>query len=183
MTRPAATLITIATVALCAGCGGGSSKKGATTHAPQVGPYPIVAKEGEFQTLIPRGYVNHPAVTQYWADGPTEGRVQTSILVVRQAVGRQVSISTYAREVARAFRPITRRLSRLQPEQVGGEPAFALDYFVTGTGTQKGVVTHNRQLLVKHGAWVFFIRIITSPTQYAESLGALDEVLGHWRWL
>jgi hypothetical protein len=175
-------LIAIGTVVLCAGCGGGSTKTGAGTTTVQVGPSPIVAKEGEFQTVIPRGYANHPSVAQYWAEGPEGDGLRVSVIVVRQGVSKKVDISSYAHGLLRAFRPISRGISHLQPLRVDGEPAFALDYLVTGTGTQKGTVTHVRQVLVKHGSWVFFIRDIALPTQYAASLGALDEVLRSWRW-
>ena len=182
MTRPAAISITIATLVLCVGCGGGgSTKKGAGTTV-QIGPSPIVAKDGEFQTVIPRGYENHPSVAQYWAEGPEGDGLRASVIVVRQGVSKKVDISTYAHGLLRAFRPISRGISHLQPLSVDGEPAFALDYLVTGTGTQKGKLTHVRQVLVKRGPWVFFIRDIALPTQYAATLGALDEVLRSWRW-
>lgn len=181
VTRPAATLITVATVMLFVGCGGGSSKRSAGTPV-QVGPGPIVAKEGEFRTVIPRRYTNHPSVAQYWANGPEQNGFATSVIVVREAVSKEVDINTYARRVLRASRPLTHRLSHLQPLHVAAEPAFALDYLVTGTGTVQGVVTHVRQVLVKRGGWVFFIRDIALPAQYAASLGALDEVLRNWRW-
>jgi hypothetical protein len=181
VTRPTATLITMATVVLCAGCGGGSNKVGANTIV-QVGPRPIVAKDGEFQTMIPRGYAIHPSSAQYWADGPEEAGFITSVLVVREAVSKKLEISTYARRLLRAIRTIARRVSHLKRLSVGAEPAFAFDYFVTGTGTAQGKLTHVRQVLVKHGPWVWFIRDVASPAQYAASLGALDEVLRNWRW-
>jgi hypothetical protein len=171
----------MATVVLLVGCGGGSSKTGAAAPV-QVGPGPIVAKEGEFRTVIPRGYTPNPSEAQYWAKGPEENGFATSVLVVREAIGKGVRVGTYARKLARAIRPHTHGMSRLQPLSVGAEPAFALDYLVTGTGSVKGVVTHVRQVLVKHGGWVFFIRDIALPTQYAASLGALDEVLRNWQW-
>jgi hypothetical protein len=182
VTRPTATLITMATVVLCAGCGGGSSKIGTSTHVP-VGPRAIVAKEGEFQTVIPRGYVNHPSVVQYWAHGPEEGGFVTSLLVIRERVSEELGISTYARRVLRGIgRPTTRGVSHLQPLSVDAKPAFVLDYFVRGTGTVKGKLTHVRQVLVKRGPWVFFIRDIALPAQYAASLSALGEVLSNWHW-
>ena len=58
-----------------------------------------------------------------------------------------------------------------------------MDYFVTATGSLKGKVTHTRQVFVKHGPWVFFIRDIALPAQYAASLPVLDEVLVSWHWL
>ena len=56
------------------------------------------------------------------------------MIVVRQGVSKEVNIGTFAKRVLRAIRPLTRRVSHLQPLSVGGEPAFALDYFVTGSG-------------------------------------------------
>jgi hypothetical protein len=172
----------MAALMLSAGCGGGSSKKGASSPV-QVGPHPIVAKEGEFSTVIPRGYANHPSVAQYWAQGPVENGFPgfpTSVIVVRNPVGKEVAISTYAHRLLRAFGRSAGVHAR--PLSVDGEPGFVLDYIVTGTGSVKGVRTHVRQVLVKHGPWVFFIRDIALPAQYAASLGALDEVLSNWRW-
>jgi hypothetical protein len=121
-------------------------------------------------------------VAQYWANGAEENGFLTSVIIVREAVSKQVHIGTYARRLLRAIRPLTHSLSHLQPLSVAAEPAFALDYFVTGTGTVQGKLTHVRQVLVKHGPWVFFIRDIALPAQYPASLGALDEVLRNWRW-
>jgi hypothetical protein len=169
-----------AAVILSAGCGGGSSNKGAGT-AVQVGPRPIVAKEGEFRTVIPRGFANHPSVAQYWAQGPVENGYPTSVLVVRFPVGKGVPIGTYVHRVLGTFGPLRRRVHP-QPLSVDGEPAFVLDYLLPGTGTLKGVLTHVRQVLVKHGPWVIDIRDITTPGQYTVALGALNEVLSNWRW-
>ena len=85
-------------------------------------------------------------------------------------------------------RPIGRegRLCRCRGKfslSLDGEPAVAVDYFVTATASLKGTVTHVRQALAKHGPWVFFIRDIALPAQYAPSLGAFSEVLGNWHWL
>ena len=176
------TLLTVAATMLIIGCGGKSTKKGASTPSP-VGPAPIVAREGEFRTIIPRGYTNFPSKAQYWANGPVEAGVVTSLIVVREVVNRRVSISTYARNLRLAFKRVARRVSRLQPLSVGGKPAFAIDYLVTATGTQQGKETHVRQVLAKHGPWVFFIRDIATPAQYGPSLAAFDEVLSNWRWL
>jgi len=182
VTRPAAILITLATLMLVAGCGGGSTKKRAGSVL-QVGPRPIVSKEGEFRTVIPRGYTNYPSVAQYWANGPQEDGFVASVIVIRKGVSREVGISTYVHRLMRFLRPLIRRASHLEPLSVNGEPALAMDYFVTATGSLKGKVTHVRQVFVKHGAWVFFIRDITLPAQYAASLPALDEVLRNWHWL
>src|SRR5262249_16860855 len=123
----------------------------------------------------------HPSVAQYWAEGPVENGFPTSVIVVRQPVGKEIGISTYAHRVLRAFGPSARGV-HLEPLSVDGEPGFVLDYFVTGTGSVKGVRTHVRQVLVKHGPWVFFIRNIALPAQYTTSLGAPDEVLSNWPW-
>jgi hypothetical protein len=172
----------MAAVMLSAGCGGGSSKKGAGTPV-QVGPRVIVAKDGEFRTVIPRGYANHPSVAQYWAEGRAENGFATSVLVVRNPASKELSLSTYAHRVLRAFKPSAgESVSHLQPLSVDAEPAFAIDYIVMGTGTLKGTLTRARQVLVKHGPWVFFIRDIALPAQYTASLSALDEVLRNWRW-
>jgi hypothetical protein len=182
VTKPAATLIAMAAVMLSAGCGGGSTNKSTGTKL-QAGPVQIVAKEREFRTVIPRGYTNHPSVAQYWAIGPEEDGFPTSVLVVRQAVSKEVSIGTFAHRALSAIRQSARKVSRLQPISVNGEPGFAVDYLVTATGSLKGKVTHVRQVLVKHGPWVIFIRDIALPAQYEASLGAMDEVLRNWQWL
>jgi hypothetical protein len=181
VTRHAATLITMATVVLCAGCGDGSNKKGAS-RVTQVGPYPIVAKEREFQTVIPRGYANRPSVAQYWAVRPVEDGISTNVLVVRFAASKELGLSTFAHRVLGALRRNGRSVAPLQPLSVDGEPALALDYLVTSTGTVRGKVTHVRQVLVKHGPWVFSIRDLAVPAQYPGSVEALEEVLRNWRW-
>jgi hypothetical protein len=182
LARLSATLATIAAVMLLAGCGGGSSNKHAGTVV-QSGPIPIVAKDGEFRTVIPRGYANNPSVGQYLASGPVEGGFTTSLLVVREAVSQEVSLNTYAHRLLREFRQVARSVSRLEPLSVDGEHALAVDYLVTGSGTAKGKETHVRQVLVKRGRHVLFIRDIALPAQYQASLGALEEVLGNWHWL
>ena len=181
VTRLTATLITVATVVLFVGCGGGSSKHG-TAASVQVGPSPIVAKDGEFRTVIPRGYANYPSVAQYWATRPQQNGLLASVLVVRQAVSQKIGISTFARSMVRAIRPITQSLSHLQPVSVDAEPGYAVEYVTTGTGTVQGKLSHVRQVLVKHGQWVFFIRDLALPAEYAATLGALDEVLRNWHW-
>ena len=172
-------------VVVCA-CGNtfktGSTKKGTRSVLP-AGPTPIVSKEGEFRTVIPRGYTNNPSAAQYWANGPAEGGFLASVIVVRKGVSTQVGISTYIHRLMRFLRPLIQRPSHLEPLRVSGEPALAMDYFVTATGSLKGKVTHVRQVFVKHGPWVFFIRDIALPAQYAASLPALDEVLVSWHWL
>jgi hypothetical protein len=179
--RLSATLTTIAAVILFAGCGGGSSNKRAGTVL-RSGPIPVVSKDGEFRTVIPRGYANNPSVAQYWASGPVEAGFAVALLVVRQAVSKEVNLNTFAHRVLRGVRQVARSVSRLERLSVDGEQALAVDYLVTATGTLKGKETHVRQVLVKHGPWVMFIRDIALPAQYQASLGALDEVLGNWHW-
>jgi hypothetical protein len=174
-------LTTIAAVMLFAGCGGGSSNKRAGTVV-QGGPIPAVSKEGEFRTVIPRGYANHPSVAQYWAEGPAEGGFATTLLVVRERVSKEVNLNTFVHRALRGLRQGARSVSRLEPLSVDGEQALAVDYLVTATGTLKGKETHVRQVLVKHGPWVMFIRDIALPAQYQASLGALEELLGNWHW-
>ncbi|SRR6266566_1858050 len=182
MTRPAATLTAFATLVLFAGCGGGSTNKSAGTKA-QGGPIPIPAKEGEFRTVIPRGYTNNPSVAQYWARGPeAEDGLAINLIVVRQAVPKAVDLKTFADGTLGSFSHRAGRGSHLEQLSVDGEPAVAADYFVTASGTLKGRKTHVRQVWVKHGPWVFFIRDIAPPVQYAASLGALGEVLAKWHW-
>jgi hypothetical protein len=172
----------MATLMLVASCGGGSTKKDARRVLP-AGPTPVVAKEGEFRTVIPRGYTNNPSAAQYFANGPAEGGFLASVSVIRKAVSTEVGINTYIHRLLRFLRPLIQRPSHLEPLSVNGDPALAMDYFVTATGSLKGQVTHVRQVFVKHGRWVFFIRDITLPAQYAASLPALDEVLRNWKWL
>jgi hypothetical protein len=179
--RLSATLTTSAAVVLLAGCGGGSSNKRAGTVL-QVGPIPVVSKDAEFRTVIPRGYTNNPSVAQYWAKGPEEGGLATSLLVVRQAVSKEVNLTTFAHRALRGSGQAVRRVSRLEPLSVDGERALTVDYLVTATGTLKGIETRVRQVFVKHGPWVMFIRDIALPGQYKASLAALDEVLGNWHW-
>jgi hypothetical protein len=166
---------------LFAGCGGGSSGKRAGTVV-QGGPIPVVSKDREFRTVIPRGYANKIGVAQYWAIGPAESGFATTLLVVREAVSKEVNINTFAHRALRAIRQVARGVSRLEPLSVDGEQAFAVDYLVTATGTLQGKETHVHQVLVKHGPWVMFIRDFSLPAQYQASLGALEEVLGNWHW-
>ena len=122
-------------------------------------------------------------MAQFWANGPEENGFSTSVIVVREPISKSVGLSTYVRRLVRDARSVRRRISQPQPLTVDGEPAFAVDYVVAGSGTVQGKLTHVRQVLVKRGPWVIFIRNIALPTQYATSLGALDEVLRNWHWL
>jgi hypothetical protein len=177
--------MTLAAAVLFAGCGGGSSTKSSTKSAHTLsvggGSGEVIAKEGEFRTVIPRAYTDYPSAAQYWARGPEEEGFVTSLIVVREPA-RQADINTVARRARSIFSHFVRRLSRLEALSVDGQPAFALDYLVTGGGTAKGKVTHVRQVLVRHGKWIYFIRDIALPTQYATSLEALDEVIRKWHW-
>jgi hypothetical protein len=121
-------------------------------------------------------------VAQFWALGPAEAGFNTDIIVVREHVGREVNLSTYAHRLARSSRQVTQTVSHLEGLSVDGEQAFALDYLVTATGSLAGKVTHVRQVLVKRGPFVIFIRDIALRPQYAASLLALDEVLANWHW-
>ena len=173
--------MTLAMVMLFAGCGGGSSSKSAPTLSVGGANGEVIAKEREFRTVIPPAYTNYPNAAQYWARGPEEAGFVTSLVVVREK-GRKGDIKTYVRRYLRLIRHAVRRLSHLQALSVDGQPAFAMDWFNTGTGTAQGKEFHVRQVLVKHGPWVFFIRDFALPRQYAASLGALDEVIRHWHW-
>jgi len=179
--RLSATLTTIGAVMLFAGCGGGSSSKRAGTVL-QRGPIAVVSKDGEFRTVIPRGYTNHPSVAQYWAEGPVESGFATLVLVVHERVSKEVNLNTFAHRVLRSARQTARSVSRLEPLSVDGEQALAVDYLVAATGTLKGKETRVRQVYVKHGPWVMIIRDVALPAQYQASLGALEEVLGNWHW-
>jgi hypothetical protein len=171
-----------AAVITCAGCGGGSTKKVAAPPI-QVGPRPIVAKEGEVKTISPRGYTNSPSLAQFWAIGPEEHGIATSVIVVRERASGGLSFSTIQRSVLGTLPPSARRASHIQRLSVNGQQAFSIDYPAVATGTLAGKVTHVRQVIVKHGTWFFFIRDIASAGQYQASLSALDEVLSNWRWL
>jgi hypothetical protein len=173
----------IAAVMLFAGCGGGSSNKSPHTLSVGGGSRELTAKEGEFRTVIPPAYADHPSAAQYWVRGPEEQGFVTSLIVVRErARNGGADINTVARRARSLFTHFARRVSHLEALSVDGAPAFALDYLVTAGGTAKGKVTHVRQVLVKHGTWLYFIRDIALPGQYAASLESLDEVIRAWHW-
>lgn len=177
----------VAALALVAGCGGGSSNRSANTRSvPTVSQSPkeggvVSAKEGEFRAVIPRGYVDNPSVAQYWVRGREEDGFRPSLIVVREPAGRG-SINTLARREFLAFQRVTRKLSQLEAVSVDGVPGFAVDYFVSGTGTAQGKEMHIRQVLLKRGSWLYFIRAIALPAQYTASVSALDEVIRSWQW-
>jgi hypothetical protein len=181
MARGVVRLMTITAVVLFAGCGG-SSNKSARTLSVGGGSREVIAKEGEFRTVIPPAYALYPSAAQYWVRGPEEQGFVTSLIVVREPVRKTADITTLARRVRTVITHVARRVSHLEPLSVDGIPAFGVDYLVTGGGTAKGKVTHVRQVLAKHGRWLYFIRDITLPTQYATSLEALDEVIRAWHW-
>jgi hypothetical protein len=174
--------MTITAVMLFVGCGGGSSNKSAHTLSVGAGSGELIAKEGEFRTVIPPAYADYPSAAQYWVRGPQEQGFVTSLIVVRERVPKTVDINILARRVRTILMRVARQVSHLEPLTVDGIPGFGLDYLVTGGGTAKGKVTHIRQVLVKHGRWLYFIRDVALPTQYAASLEALDQVLRAWRW-
>jgi hypothetical protein len=168
--------MTVAMLLLFAGCGGGSSSKSAKTVNSLGGTSrEVTAKEGEFHTVIPQAYEHAAeAPVQYWARGPEENGFRTSVIVVREAV-RKGDINAYARRIVRAARRAARRISPLQALSVDGVPALAVEYVTEGT-------QRVRQVMVKHGSWVFLIRDFALPKQYPASLEALDEVIRNWHW-
>jgi hypothetical protein len=181
VTRSVARLMTLAVVMLFAGCGGGSSTKSAQTVSGSGTSRAVSAKEGEFRTIIPAAYTKAESSVQYWARGPEEDGFVTSVLVARERA-RKDDINSFARRTVRLMRRAARRVSRLEALSVDGVPAFAVDYIVTGGGTAQGKVLHVRQVMVKHGAWIFLIRDFALLKQYPASLEAQDEVIRNWHW-
>jgi hypothetical protein len=169
--------MTLAIVVLVAGCGGGSSKKSAGTLSVSGSgtSREVSAKEGEFRTVVPLAFENASGYpVQYWARGPEEDGVRTSLIVVRERASKG-DINTFARHVLRVIRRTA--VAHLQALRVDGVPAFAVDYIATEKPNE-----HVRQVMVKHGNWVFLIRDFALPKHYAASLEAQDEVIRNWHW-
>jgi hypothetical protein len=80
------------------------------------------------------------------------------------------------------MRRAARRVSHLEALSADGVPAFAANYIETGGGTAEGEEMHVRQVMVKHGNWIFLIRDLALRGQYPASLEALDEVIRNWHW-
>jgi hypothetical protein len=172
--------MTIAAVALFAGCGSGSGTKKAGTASPGGQSRIVTAKDGGFSTVTPRGYAYEPSAAQYVATGPEAGGSDTTVIVLRQPV-REGDFRTVARQTLRALKQPhkARQVSRLRSLSVDGEPALAVDYVVAGAGK----VQHVSLVFVRHGDWVYLIRDFVSPIRYAAALGELDEVIRNWHWL
>jgi hypothetical protein len=175
----------LAVVMLFAGCGGGSSTKStksAQTVSGSGTSREVSAKEGEFRSIIPAAYENASETGgQYWARGPEENGFRTSVIVVREHA-RKDDINSFARRTVRVMRRVAHRVSPLEALSVDGVPALAVDYTATSGGAAQGKEMHVRQVMVKHGAWIFLIRDFALPKQYPASLEALDEVIHNWHW-
>jgi len=174
-------LTTVAAVVLFAGCGGGSANKSAGSVSAGAVSRDVSAKEGGFRTLIPLGYTKSASETQYNAIGPQEGGIYDTVLVIHEPV-RLGDINTLARRTLRVTRHQKRihHVSQIHRLSVGGEPALAVDYYVSPGGGQGEA--HLRQVFVSHGKWVYIIRASAVITQDAVSLRALDEVISNWQW-
>jgi hypothetical protein len=172
----------LAVVMLFAGCGGGSSTKSAQTVSGGGTSGEVSAKEGEFHTVVPTAYENaSESGSQLWVRGPGEGGFQTSVIVVREHA-RKDDINSFARRTVRLMSRAARRISPLETLTVDGVPALAVSYTETGGGATEGKEIHVRQVMVKHGAWIFLIRDLALPKQYPASLEAQDEVIHNWHW-
>jgi hypothetical protein len=172
-------LTTIAAVVLVAGCGGGSGKKSAGTVPVSGFSRMVSAKSGAFRTVVPIGFTRIVAAAQYQAAGPEEDGVTTSLVVIREPV-RDGDINAVASRTLSAVRhqPGAHDLSRPSALSVGGQPALALDYAVSETGREWDF----RQVFVRYGAYVYYIRETSLPPQYAVALSAFEELLSNWQW-
>jgi hypothetical protein len=177
--------MTIAAVVLFTGCGGGSGNKGVGTKnsasTESVGGRQVVsAKDGTFSTVIPLGYTYSPSgPPQYEVRGPKEKGIVDTMIVIHEPV-RRGDMNAYARRTLRAVRqqPGLHQLSQLRRLSVGGEPALAIDYVLPALKTE----AHISQVLIGHGEWVYIIRADAPTTGYATASGALEEVIGNWKW-
>ena len=166
--------MTLAAVLMFVGCGGGSGKKSVTAGGVS---RVVSARQGAFRTVIPLGYTYSPGAAQYIAFGPQENGIYDSLVVIREPV-RLGDINTLVRrELTAIRRQKVHQLSR-QRSSVDGEPAIAIDYLAPAQGKE----THLREVFASHGQWVYVIRTSAVTTQYATSLGALEEVINNWRW-
>jgi hypothetical protein len=174
----------LATVAMLASCGGGSSNTTATTRSEGAGSGQVVyAKERGFSTVVPRGYAYKPGVAQYAVSADEAGGHETVLDVVHQPAG-EGDISTVARRVLGALRNPTNRpkhISPLRSLSVAGEPALAVDY--VPTPARHVPPQHVLLVFVRHGEWVYTIQVVASPAGYPAAYEAFEGLTRNWRWL
>jgi hypothetical protein len=155
--------------------------------AASVGNQVVSAAHGGFRTVIPSCYKDHLAAraastteeVEYMAIGSEAG----ILTVYRAAAGNSDVAAVASRVVSHlskrpAFAPKLRQMSSQQALSIDGAPAIAIAYeLAERTTTQR-----RRQIFVVHGGWAYEISDLASPSRYAASLRALDEVIHSWRW-
>ncbi|HYM56272.1 MAG TPA: hypothetical protein VES97_12990 [Solirubrobacteraceae bacterium] len=147
------------------------------------------AKNGDFRTVIPKGYSNGIATAvgkttsvEYVAIGPRVGGFASHVTVFREpASGGDIHAvaSRALRQLGQrpSFLPKVRGLSSLRALKVDEAPALAVNYLTTGRKS-----TRHDQIFVIHGQWVYEISDVALPARYAASLVALDDVISSWHW-
>jgi hypothetical protein len=174
-------LTAIAVAVLFAGCGGGSTNKSAGTVSGS-GSRVVSAKSGKFRTVVPLGfsYITG-SQAQYQSSGPEEakGSPVVNLVVIREPAA-QGDINAVARRTLSAVRhqPGVRAVSGPLPLSVGGQPALAVEYGVR----EKGEESHYRQVLVRHGPWVYYIREAWPARQASTAQSGFEELLSNWQW-
>jgi hypothetical protein len=152
--------------------------------APTPSARAIVARNGGFRTILPPGFASHSGGEQsieYWMTRSNGGGRPTQLIVFR-AIARKglAAIARLALQHLKeqpAIVPKAYDISSLQPLEIDGQPALAVDYKVA---SHKPSV--RRQVFVIDGEWTYEISVSAAPTQFAASLSALDEVIHNWRW-
>jgi len=168
-----------------------SSSASATSSASTTAPSAAVrSTDGRFQTVIPVGFVDAThavssgvANVQYLAVGPRHDSFATNINVVREPANGRSDADQIVRLEVDTIKRLERQasnFSQVTSLKVGGEPARAVDYFNTPTGSR---LLHQRQVFVANGGWIYTITYSAIPSAYRANVGALDEVTSAWRWL
>jgi hypothetical protein len=178
--RSVARLTAIAAAVLFAGCGGGSTSK-SSSGTGSVGRPVVSAKSGAFRTVVPLGFTYIRSQAQYQSTGPEEGKgVPTADLVVIREPVAQGDINAVARRTVRAVRhePGARPPSGPLALSVGGQPALAVEYVVRENGEE----SHFRQVFVRHGGSVYYIRESWPLRQASAAQSGFEELLSNWQW-
>jgi hypothetical protein len=192
---------------LVAGCGGGSGSSTATTNttatttsdttstastgaahgssAPPGGTRVIGAKNGGFQTILPRGFTTRGggeaaieyAATRHYASGR-----DTNLTVFRATEiegGLQAIVARALRNLAHqpAFLPKAHDVSQPRRLNVDAQPALYIDYRVAGRKPSE-----RRQVFTVGSDFTYEISVSAAPARFPAALKALEEVIASWRW-
>jgi hypothetical protein len=166
-----------AAIVLLAGCGGGSHKSSTVTVGG--GPQTVPATGKTFSTVVPLGFTYISSKAQYYAVGAEENGHTTNLVVIHEPA-RLGDINTIARHFVSAYHKKFPggRISGPTALTVGGEPALKLD-FLENEGREHW---HGREVFVRHGEWVYYIRDFSPVAQDATAGPALEELIGAWKW-